>query len=1214
MFLKPFRGAYAGAVALNVLISVASLLTPAVVDAQQLPRESREETDRQQELFDEMLEAGRANPWTEISGEDVRGRSFWFEYQRRFPFDVVPAGLHKAAVQRMHTMRDRMHEAAAKKGAALFAANQWKEIGPTNVGGRVRALALHPTDPETIYVGGASGGVWKSNDGGQTWRTTFDKQTALTIGAIAIDPSNPNNVYVGTGELRVASDIGFMADGVFKSVDGGETWRNIGLNNLGAVSGLHVHRTNPNIIYLTSGRNYSHPRYSGSGLGSGTGFYRSTDAGATWTQMATGNVFEIAVNPQNNDELLISGSASVQRSTNAGETFSTVNSGLANLGQGIRMSMAFDPVTPTTVYLLQAYRGSEIHMPAFYKSTNSGQSWSAGPQMVANFFRTQGDYNNCIAVDPNDPDVILAGGIDLWRSTNKGGTWQNVTNTRGSTGDNEIAHPDQHIIRFDENVPGVVYIGNDGGVYQSFSGGASFRRLHSALAITQFHTVEIDQSRPYRIYGGTQDNQTQGGFGSATDYTKVWDRMLGGDGFWVVVDNTNPDIVYAESQYGEMRRIDANNLDAPPTNIIGSISTDGGAWSTPIAMSPVDNRLYTARSKVYRTSNPRTGTIVWEDLTPGFASPSRKATALSLSPFDGGKLIVANDGGDTRFTTDDGATWGRSTGLPSRFPTDLLFDPVNPTRVYAVFSGFRTGHVYVSNDNGATFTDISSNLPDVPANAIEIDPTNNSHLFVGTDIGAFVSVDGGGVWFPFSEGLPVAPVADMKIHRTRRVLIAATHGRSMFDVSIDNITVPAVLLAPVGGETVVTPGKLTVRWAGLNGPVNVLVSYHSGEPFNMLAANVTGTSVEVEFPAARSSTARIRVEEVSGGQSLTSGNFTLNAAANIETLGKRGFVAEGIAMRGNHLWATDRDSDTIRRLRLPLLTLADTVVRTGFTGRIRDLEYDPQADIFYALVTDDDLTNPRIFRMDTTGAAAGSLTLPTSITAASGITVAPAGLAVATPGENGRIVIVDVTTGSEVSSVSYAGLRGDWRRGLIWNGTTYTQGVFRNEDGLDFPSEIQRLVVTDSARLYERLTVIVSSGSPVYFADLAVDNTSSSTTATYYATDTAGTIYRFRGELFSGVEIGASTDRVISVRIDQIAPNPFRTEAGVTLTLVRAEQVTLELMTADGRRAALVYDGPLEQGTHQKSVDARLLASGVYYLVLSTASGERSVAPIVVTK
>lgn len=1190
---------------------VALLLALGTAHAQQLPREN---ADAERERYQRMLEQGQDDSDSEGSGEDVHGRNFWFEYQRRYPYDVIPAGAQRTALVEMSRVSERLAAAAEKGGGSLFAANRWTAIGPTNVGGRVRAIALHPTNASTMYIGGASGGVWKTTNGGVSWSTTFDKQSALSIGSIAIDQRNPNTIYAGTGELRVASDIGYLADGVFKSTDAGATWRNIGLNNLSAVSRIVVHKDNSAIVYVTAGRLVTQPRYSqGAGLGTGNGFYRSSDGGVTWDQIITGEVAEMTVNPQDNNEILISTQNTVQRSRDGGLTFTPVNSGLQNLGRSIRMSMAYDPSNPSRIFLLQAWRNTTgQHTAHLYRSTDGGSGWTQVRALDNAFFRGQGDYNNCIAIDPNDPSHIVAGGIDLWRSTDAGENWQNVTRTFGRTFRSETSHPDHHIIVFDPNTPARVYVGSDGGVYVSDNSAATIRRLHAELPITQFHTVEVDQTRPFRVFGGTQDNQTQAGLGTATAYTNAWTTLLGGDGFWVVVDDTNPNIVYAESQFGDVHRINLLNLDADPVGIADNVpSNDGGGWSTPIAISPVDGRFYMGRTRLYRTANPR-GAVTWETLTPGFATGT-KATALTLSPSSASKIVIGNDDGDVRFSNDAGASWTRATGVPRRFATDLAFDPVDPNRVYATFSGFKAGHVFVSNNGGATFTDISANLPDIPANSIEVDPANNTHLFVGTDIGVFVSLDAGTSWFPFNEGLPVVPVADMKIHRSRRVLVVGTHGRSMFDVSIDDIVVPATLIAPVGGEAFATPGAVTVSWVGFNGPVNILLSTRTGEPYTVVASGVGGSTTTIDVPLLRSTTARIRVEAVAGGQSATSGDLTFNATSNIETIGSRGFVAEAIAFRRGQLWVTERGTDTIRRLRSGLLNVVGTVVRSGFDGTIRDLAYDEAGDAFFALVTDDDLSNPRVFRLDTTGARTATLTLPETLTAASGIALAPTGLAVATPGENGRVVVVDLNTGAELSSSRYSAVDGDWRRGLVWNGTTYLQGVVRTDDDLEFPSELQQLVVTDSARLRETMTVVVTSGAPVMFFDLAVDNAQQEQ-AIYYATDTSGTIYRFRGDGFSGIDGGFAPRSAASARLGRVAPNPLRDAATVTVGLARTETVTLDLVTVAGVRALRLFDGTLAAGSHEHRFDARLVASGVYYLVLATASGERVVTPVVVAR
>lgn len=1186
----------------------ALLLLPLVIAtslAQQLPRDNAEEEQRR---FHEELQRGQQGEGEKQSGEDVGGRAFWFDFQRRFPFDVIPAGARVDAIRSMRTVQSRIDEARAKAGRSLLASAQWTPIGPDNIGGRVRAIAIHPTDPLTVYIGGAAGGVWKTTDGGATWRSTFDKQTALTIGAIAVDPVNPNNVYVGTGELVPGSDIAFLGDGVFKSTDAGETWRNIGLNNLVATSKIHVRSDNPNIVYLAAGRIGTSPRYSGGGVGSSAGFYRSTNGGETWTVTHSGTVNDMSVDPQNNDNIIISSSSSVQRSTDGGLTFAPATSGLTSLGSARRMSMAHDPQDPTRVYLLQAVNTSELDIGNVFRSTNAGQSWTLVRRLDSSVFRQQGYYNNCIAVDPNDPNTILVGGIDLWRSTDAGSSWTNTSRTFGSTGDRQKAHPDYHIIVFDANTPGLCYVGNDGGCYLSLSSGADFQLMHDQLPISQFYTVEVDQTRPYRVYGGTQDNQTQGGFGT-TEHTKVWTRIIGGDGMWVVVDKVDPDIIYAESQFGNLYRVDTRTFDR--TYLVAALAQDGGAWSAPAAMSPIDFNLYAGRHNLYRTTTPR-GNVRWEKLEPGFSNTASKSIVLSLSPFDSTGIIIGNEVGDIRYTMDDGVTWTRSTGTPSRYPTDLVHDPIERRRVYATFSGFRTGHVFVSDDDGATFRDVSSNLPDIPVNAIEIDPVDNRRLFVGTDIGVYVSLDGGAAWFPYNDGLPVVPVTDMKIHRTRRMLVAATHGRSMFEISIDNIAVPPLLLSPVGGETFATPGSMTIRWSGFDGPVDVMISYRSGEPFTTLASGVTDDSLTVQLPITRSTTARVRVAASGGGTVLTSDEFALSTSANIESLGRRGLTTQAIALRGNQLWATRREDDTIRRFNTPLLTGSAFVVRSGFTGTIRDLAYDASADIFFALVAEDDFSAPRLFSMDTTGAMIAEITLPPSIVSASGIAVVPAGLAVASPGEEGRITIIDKTTGSQLDVHEYRNVRGDYRRGLVWTGMTFTQGVLRTESGMQFPSELHQLAVDDSVRIYETVPVITSSGNPIVFFDLAGENAVNGDSI-LYATDTSGVIYRFRRGLFSGVDADADM-RSASARIIAVTPNPFRADAALRFALTRPDRITIEILSAHGATVATLFNGRVEAGTHTQRITATTLASGLYYAVLTTASGERVISPVVITR
>jgi hypothetical protein len=552
-------------------------------------------------------------------------------------------------------------------------------------------------------------------------------------------------------------------------------------------------------------------------------------------------------------------------------------------------------------------------------------------------------------------------------------------------------------------------------------------------------------------------------------------------------------------------------------------------------------------------------------------------------------------------------------GLPTRFLTDLLYDTQNENRVWATFAGFKAGHVFRSDDNGATFTDVTSTLPDVPVNAIEIDPNDSRRVFAGTDIGVFVSLDAGESWFPFNEGLPVVPVVDMRIHRSRRMLVAATHGRSVFEAPIDNIVVPATVLSPLAGATFATPGPVEVRWAGFDGPVNVFLSLRSGDEFRLVATSVSGSSTTIQLPLARSTTARIRVESVGGAQSAVSGALTLTAAANVESLGKRGFVAEAIAVRNGQLWVTSRGSDTIYRRGLPLLGSAGIVMRSGFTGTVRDLAYNPEFDHFYALVTADDFTSPRLFKMDTNGASLGEIPLPSSVTTAVGVAVGPEGLVIAPAGEGGSLTVINAMTGAEIRRIPVTGTFGADRRGLVWNGRTFTQGVFIPTE--DFPSQIQQVSVGDSARLYEAIPVVLTSGATLKFFDLAIDLDGTGGQTIYFATDTAGNIYRFRGELFAGVETDNEWKSASNgVTISSVVPNPLRGFGTVELVLDRSAGITLDLLSSTGEVAARFHEGRIAAGRTTVNLNASLIPSGVYYLVLTDDGGRRTVRPMAIVK
>jgi photosystem II stability/assembly factor-like uncharacterized protein len=445
-----------------------------------------------------------------------------------------------------------------------------------------------------------------------------------------------------------------------------------------------------------------------------------------------------------------------------------------------RMCIAISETNPNILYgLISKGVNAEV-----YKTLDKGVTWSLLKTFDQSFFKNQQFYNICISVNPVNPNIVFIGGIDIWRSSNGGEKWKNITNSyTGNDLQDYSVHPDQHWISFDPSIPEVVYIGNDGGSYFSVDDGVNWQTLATTLPVTQFYRMDIDQRNSNKVYGGSQDNGSSGSFGINSSNNN-WKGILGGDGFYCVVDLIDSQYVYAEVYNGDyMTRINPGNPFFDK-NSIGS-PEERGLWSSPMVMSPADKyTLFTGRRNLFSV-NPSIG--VWKKYTPNVAG---FVSCIGLSKHTINDLCVGGSDGGVKFSTDLGNTWGNSIGIPTRYMTDLKYDPLMPDRVYAVCTGYNSGHVFVSNDKGKNFTNISRKLPDVPFNSVEIDSNNNKHIFVGTDVGVFVSIDEGLSWNSFNNGLPNVRVTDLRIHKLTKQLYCATFGRSMWRTSITDESLP----------------------------------------------------------------------------------------------------------------------------------------------------------------------------------------------------------------------------------------------------------------------------------------------------------------------------------------------------------------------------------------------------------------------------------------
>lgn len=1153
--------------------------------------------------------------------EDPTGRHEWFMFQRSFPYPYLPAGIRQQAIRFTEKLKGQIADAEArtrfsddKELATARADNPtWRNIGPFNVAGRLRALLVHPSKPSTIFVGAASGGVWKNEGDPDSWVSNFDKQTGLAIGSMAFHPTNPDIIYVGTGEV-INSHIStfnatpaYFGDGMFRTTDGGETWENIGLNFLGTISAIYVRKDNPQIIYAASAQG-------------GGGLYRSTDGGETWSQLRgiTGTLFNIEVDPTDEDYMLVSGSAAISWSDDGGQTFTRATG--YSPSAGVRTEIALAPSDPATVYALVARLSGSAsdtrNFAEFHISTDRGKSWTLKNAFGGDsrsFFNSQGHYNNCIAVHPTKPEVVLVGGIDIYRTGNGGTTFSNTTLSYQG-GD---VHPDQHVIAFDPQNPSRVYIGNDGGAYLSQDEGRNWIRISESLPVTQYYEIGIDQSRPFRVYGGTQDNGTQGAFGQ-NDWARDWPQINGGDGFHVVVDPEIPDFVYAESQYGVLRRIDVRNFSSRYLTRDMDRSTssdfDRGSWSTPIAISEINGALYTGRGSLWQSFNRGSN---WIRLRPGNVA---NISAIGLGAHDetGGDILIGTTVGELRRTIDGGENWlaaDETNEVPGRYISEIVYDPVDSDRVYVVASGVGARQsVFRSDDRGATFVNITNNLPNVPHSAFAVDPNNNNILFTGNDIGVFVSLDGGQIWLPFDEGLPYVPIVDLEIHRSRNTLIAGTHGRSMFEIEITSPQPVPVLLAPLGGTIYETDDTIEIRWAGFGEPVRVMISYDGGATYDTIGVFSSGTAATAIAPFLQTNSGIVRVENLSGDRVTVSDPFSVTPQVNTDGRGARGFTAGAIAIRENNMWCADREEARMVLLRLPaLLPSGNTVEHSLDPSRIVDLAYDETRDRFVVLLADtNDYSGAELYFMAPDGTTGDAISVPSSSLA--GVTVSPEGIVVVEPGTNGRLHILDPDDGSLIRSTDpLQNALGASRRAIAWDGGAYAQSVDDAAPGASLPDALDRIALGTPPTVTQSTPLVVEDQATIDLFGLAFYESDAETgIGVYYVTSRSGQFYIVESRQVSSVRNFATYTGSFS--LSRLTPNPVTDRASLGYRTSRTMTVDVAVFTTNGERVSTIDDLRIEAG--QGSIDLSFagLPSGLYRVVVTAPDGTSDATTAVVAR
>jgi len=695
--------------------------------------------------------------------------------------------------------------------AGTFSGLKWRSVGPALMSGRIADFAVNPNNHSEYYVAVASGHVWKTMNAGTTWEPVFDNNNVYSIGCVALDPNNSNCVWIGTGENNHQRALGY-GNGVYKSIDGGKSFKNMGLKDSRQIGKIVIDPRNSNIVFVAA---------EGSvwGPGGERGLYKSIDGGKTWKKTLnisdnTG-VNNLIYDPRDPNVMYATSEqrrrhvhtkvgggpeSAVYKSYDGGETWDKIMSGLPTVDIG-GMGIDISPVNPDVLYLIVE---AAENMGGFFRSTNRGATWEKMSSHTE-----AGQYYNEIYCDPKDVDKVYSVETVSQVTVDAGKTWTPLGNN--------ARHVDDHAIWIDPTDTNHFLIGGDGGVYESFDSGKTYD-FKENLPVTQFYRVNVDNTFPfYYIYGGTQDNNSLGGPSGSTKngvYNSDWFVTNGGDGFWSAIDPENPNIVYAESQYGGMVRYDkasGESISIRPEPRKGELTYKWN-WNTPLFISPHKNtRIYTAANKVFRSDDRGDSwDVISEDLTAQLdrntwpvmgkywsvdAVAKDRSTSLygeivsmTESPVKENLLYVGTDDGLIQ-VSEDAKTWRKVSSFPgvpaNTYVSDICASKFDENIVFASFDNILRDdfkpYLLKSADKGKTWKSIAGNLPNnETVHTIEQDFENPNLLFVGTEFSFYFTIDGGEKWFALKSGLPSIAVRDMVIQKRESDLVLGTFGRGFY--------------------------------------------------------------------------------------------------------------------------------------------------------------------------------------------------------------------------------------------------------------------------------------------------------------------------------------------------------------------------------------------------------------------------------------------------
>jgi photosystem II stability/assembly factor-like uncharacterized protein len=704
------------------------------------------------------------------------------------------------------------------KAGKAFAGLKLRSIGPALMSGRIADIAIHPTDFSTWYVAVGSGGVWKTTNSGTTWKPIFDGEKSYSIGCVVLDPSNPEIVWVGTGENVSGRHVGF-GDGVYRSSDGGKSWKNMGLADSQHISEIIVDPGDSNTVYAAS----QGPLWS---AGGDRGLFKTTDGGATWTNVLSDGewtgVTDVVIDPRDPKVLyaatwqhhrtvaaLIDGGpeSGIHRTTDGGESWTKLGGGLPKGNVG-KIGLTISPLNPDVVY---AVIELDNRKGGTWRSGNRGASWEKRSDAVSG--GTGPHYYQELEASPHAFDRIYIIDVRMQISDDGGTTFRTMNE--------KTKHSDNHALAFRPDDPDYLLVGTDGGLYETFDLAKTWRFVAN-LPVTQFYKLAVDDAEPfYNVYGGTQDNNTQGGPTRTDNANGIrnadWFITLFADGHQPAVEPGNPDIVYSEWQQGNLVRTDRTTggiVYIQPQPEPGD-PPERFNWDAPILISPHSTtRLYYASQRVWRSDDRGD---VWRPVSPDLTKDEDRIllplmgrqwsstapwdlsamsnyntiTSLAESPVQEGLLWAGTDDGLLQVSTDGGDNWkaipvGDLSGVPATaFVNDIKADLYDADTVFVCLDNHKYGdfkpYLMKSIDRGTSWTSIAGDLPDrhLVWRVVQ-DHVKHDLLFAATEFGIFFTVDGGGKWAELSGGVPTISFRDLAIQRRENDLVGASFGRGFY--------------------------------------------------------------------------------------------------------------------------------------------------------------------------------------------------------------------------------------------------------------------------------------------------------------------------------------------------------------------------------------------------------------------------------------------------